>query len=79
MQISIAENRTIITFDIDYTDLIFRHGYKPESGVVYLRINDYTPDSLSYFLLDLFSRQDIDFQKKISVIKIDGIRQRSYI
>ena len=37
MAIAINEQRTIITFDRDYGELIFKFGYKPETGVIYLR------------------------------------------
>ncbi|WP_230981277.1 DUF5615 family PIN-like protein [Echinicola salinicaeni] len=32
IDIAIDENRTIITYDSDYGELIFKHGYKPEAG-----------------------------------------------
>lgn len=44
MSIAIKEERTILTFDRDYGELIFKHNYKPAKGVVYLRINNYIPD-----------------------------------
>lgn len=34
MAIAIDEDRTIITYDSDYGELIFKHGYKPQSGVI---------------------------------------------
>ena len=44
MQRAINENRTILTFDRDYGELIFKHGYRPLSGVIYFRIFSYLPD-----------------------------------
>lgn len=38
MQIAINENRTIITYDSDYGELIFKHGYKPKAGVIFIRV-----------------------------------------
>lgn len=39
MTIAMAEERTILTFDRDYGELIFRNNYKPEKGVIYLRLD----------------------------------------
>ena len=39
MTIAINEERTIVTFDRDYGELIFRYNYKPEKGVIYLRLD----------------------------------------
>ncbi len=41
MTIAINEERTILTFDRDYGELIFRYQYKPEKGVIYLRLDKY--------------------------------------
>ncbi len=38
MGIAIAQQRTILTFDRDYGELIFRKGYRPNAGVIYLRV-----------------------------------------
>lgn len=43
MNLSIKENRTILTFDKDYGNLIFKHNYRPTEGVLYLRLNNYKP------------------------------------
>jgi predicted nuclease of predicted toxin-antitoxin system len=37
MEIAIKEGRTILTFDRDYGELIFKYNYKPEMGVMFLR------------------------------------------
>ena len=46
MAIAINEGRTIMTFDRDYGELFFRYNYKPENGVIYLRLDKYEPDGL---------------------------------
>ena len=54
------EQRTILTFDRDYGELIFKFGSKPEKGVIYLRLDYYESDepgkilgkySVIYFVL----------------------------
>lgn len=44
MKIAIEENRTIITFDRDYGTLIYQYGYRPPARVIYLRLQDFTPE-----------------------------------
>lgn len=35
IQVAMKENRTIITYDSDYRELIFKYNYKPEAGVIF--------------------------------------------
>ena len=51
MQMAIAENRLIITFDRDYGELIYKHHYKPTAGVIYLRFKNSAPDYPGNYLL----------------------------
>ncbi len=37
MNIAIEEGRTIVTYDSDYGELIFKYGYKPNAGVIFIR------------------------------------------
>jgi len=78
MQIAIDEMRTILTFDRDYGELIFRKGFKPEKGVIYLRWNDFKPDAPGNYFCDLFVAGEIKFEGKLTVINENTIRQRSY-
>lgn len=43
MKIAIEEQRTIVTHDSDYGELIYKYGYKPPAGVIYFRIYDFEP------------------------------------
>jgi len=45
MEIASNKNRLILTFDRDYVELIFKHNYKPEMGVIYLRLDSYVKHS----------------------------------
>lgn len=78
MKIAIAENRLIVTFDSDYGELIFKHGYKPPAGVIYLRIMEYSPEYPGEMIHDILSTTKLDFSHKLTVIDKNGIRQRSY-
>ncbi len=78
MEIALAENRLIITFDSDYGELIFKHGYKPPAGVIYLRLKEYSPEYPGQLIHDILSTTGLQFVQKLSVIDQNGIRQRNY-
>jgi len=78
MEIALVENRLIITFDSDYGELIFKHGYKPPAGVIYLRLKEYSPEYPGQLIHDILSTTGFSFDQKLSVIDQNGIRQRNY-
>ena len=78
MEIAIREQRTILTFDRHYGELIFRHGYRPTSGVIYLRWRRFGPEDPGRYLADLLTSTEIDFSQALTVIDEDTIRQRRY-
>lgn len=77
MQVGLQENRTILTHDSDYGELIFKFGLKPQSGVVYFRIYDFEPDDPGKILLDLIN-QGTDFTSRLTVVSENSVRQRLY-
>ncbi len=78
MEIAIREERTIVTFDRHYGELIFRHGYRPASGVIYLRWKHFGPEDPGRYLTELLTSTGIDFSHALTVIDEDTIRQRRY-
>jgi len=78
IKISENENRTIITFDSDYGELIFKYGYKPKAGVIYLRWKTFTPDEPANYLIDLLKGEKITFKNALTVIDRNSIRQKGY-
>ena len=78
IELAINENRTIITFDRDYGELIFRKGYKPQAGVIYLRWDNFLPNEPGEYLIELFKSKDIQFENSLTVIGHDNIRQRKF-
>lgn len=78
MTIAINEERTIVTFDRDYGELIFRYNYKPEKGVIYLRLGEYDPQEPGFIVEDLITNIEIDLTRALMVIDKNGIRQRKY-
>jgi predicted nuclease of predicted toxin-antitoxin system len=78
MEFAIKENRTIITFDKDYGELIFKENYKPASGVIFLRLISFTPVEPGKIVESLISKQGISFENSLTVVDENAIRQRKY-
>ena len=78
IDLAISEHRTIITFVRDYGELIFKKGYKPQAGVIYLRWDDFQPNEPGEYLIELFKSKDIEYERMLTVIGLDNIRQRKY-
>jgi predicted nuclease of predicted toxin-antitoxin system len=78
MTIAINQQRTILTFDRDYGELIFRRGYKPEMGVIYLRLDEYEPDEPGIIVERVISNAELDLTNALTVVDNNGIRQRRY-
>ncbi len=79
IDIAINENRTILTFDRDYGELIFKKNYKPNNGVIYFRWNIFLPNEPGEYLLKLLESIEIDFYGKLTVISRENIRQKNFI
>ncbi|HOZ81582.1 MAG TPA: DUF5615 family PIN-like protein [Bacteroidia bacterium] len=78
MTIAINEERTILTFDRDYGELIFKHNYKPPKGVIYLRLEKYSADEPGRLIEELVSSNQYIFDGALTVLDERGIRQRKY-
>jgi len=77
MDNAITSNRTILTHDRDYGELVFKHDYRPSAGVIYFRMKDYLPEEPAQILLQLLSNPNFVFEGLHTVIDNDGsIRQR---
>lgn len=76
MQIAIAEHRTIITFDRDYGELIYKYGFRPSAGVIYLRLQEFQPEEPALLLLALLNDTTIQFASLFTVVDENSIRQR---
>jgi predicted nuclease of predicted toxin-antitoxin system len=78
LEMAMAQNRTILTFDRDYGELIFKRNFKPQFGIIYLRFNNYSPIFPGELIFRLFQREDFHFENTFTVIDENGIRQRIY-
>jgi predicted nuclease of predicted toxin-antitoxin system len=79
MQFAIESDRLILTFDSDYSTLVFQYGYKP-IGVVYFKTRFSSPDFPAQIVHKYLQANDLDFVGFVTVIeKEDSIRQRAII
>ena len=58
--------------------LIFKKGYKPQAGVIYLRFSNYLPNEPGEYLIEVFKTKQIDFENALIVISENNIRQRKF-
>jgi len=78
MSIAAKENRTILTFDRDYGELLFRYNIKPRMGIIYLRLEGYSPEEPGRIVEELNLTKGFSPENKLTVIDRNGIRQRIY-
>ncbi len=78
MEIAMTEDRLILTFDRDYGELIFRHNFRPQQGVIYLRIDEFLPEQPGQLIETLLSNSMLVFGYTLTVVDADGVRQRKY-
>lgn len=78
MNLAINEDRTILTFDRDYGELIFKHNYRPQRGVIYIRLDEYEADEPGKLIEEIINKEEFDFDSSLTVLDRNGIRQRKY-
>jgi len=79
MQFAISEKRTIVTFDRDYGELIFKQGYRPPEGVIYLRIEPLYPDYPAEIVHRLIQSQNYRLMGALTVVDENKVRQKRYL
>ena len=79
MLFAIALERVILTFDRNYGELIFKHGYKPMAGVIYFRIESFTADSIFILVIELLNDVNLKIAGNFTVIDEENIRHRKII
>lgn len=72
------EGRTILTFDSDYGELIFKNGLKVGGGVIYLRIPMGHPQFAAEAVLSILDGKGLVFENTLTVLDPDKVRQRRY-
>lgn len=75
IDISIKEDRIILTFDSDYGELVYKLGYKP-IGVIYYRLQDFTPTDPANITYQLIEKDKITAKGYFTVVDKNQVRQR---
>ncbi|MGH7953114.1 MAG: DUF5615 family PIN-like protein [Limisphaerales bacterium] len=70
------EQRTLLTFDRDYGELIFKRRLAPPPAVLFLRFDPGTPLEPAEILLKLFQFSNLEWSGYFTVLTRDQIRQR---
>lgn len=78
MKIAQKEQRTILTFDKDYGELIFKQGYKNDKGVIFLRLSEFESDEPGKIVERLLNNPSFSADKKLTVFDGQFIRQKGY-
>lgn len=78
MNIAMEQNRTIITYDSDYGELIFKHGFRPHAGVIFIRHQPTHPLETAEIIEKLLSIESLSFERTLTVVDAHSLRQKKY-
>ena len=76
LQIAIAEDLIILTFDRDYGELLYKYQKKSPPAVIYFRSKGSKPITAGKLLYKLLTNKTIQIENYFTVIDDSGIRQR---
>jgi predicted nuclease of predicted toxin-antitoxin system len=71
-----TQKRVIITFDSDYGELIFKQRLNFDAGLIYFRIQNFSPERPAEILLRFLLHNDLQFEGYFTVFDENRIRQR---
>jgi predicted nuclease of predicted toxin-antitoxin system len=74
---AVATQRTIITLDRDYGDLVFRDRREAPAGIVLIRFQPLGADEIGYRILDFLTTTGLSFDGMLTVLRRHRHRQRS--
>ena len=78
MQIALALNLIILTFDSDYGELIFRYVKDNPPAVVFFREKGNVPEFAASSLISILANSGITLSGAFTVIEANNVRQRFY-
>ncbi|WP_421762877.1 DUF5615 family PIN-like protein [Ekhidna sp.] len=78
MKLAMEQDRTIITYDSDYGELIFKHGFKPNAGVIFIRQQPTEPLETAKVIDRLTSNSELTFERTLTVVDSNSLRQKKY-
>lgn len=72
-ELAAREKRVLLTFDKDFSELVFRGLVKPSSGVILFRLRSFTIESLVQLTEQVLSTEK-ELEKSFVVVREDQIR-----
>jgi predicted nuclease of predicted toxin-antitoxin system len=73
---AVRTGRTLLTFDRDFGDLIYRRGLAAPPAVLYFRFLPATPAEPAELFLHIVGRAEIGLEGMFTVVERDRVRQR---
>jgi len=75
MELAVAEQRWLLTFDRDYGDLIFSKGLPSPPAVIFLRLSSYRPEHPALVVSQILAQWE-NLLGQFVVVGQDTLRQR---
>ncbi len=75
LEIASEQDRILLTFDRDHSDLIFMGDNPPPPGVIFFRLKQYSPELPGKLLLDLITK-GTNFKGLLTVVGHSRVRTR---
>jgi predicted nuclease of predicted toxin-antitoxin system len=76
LKLSETQNRILLTFDLDFGELIFKHKLNASKGIILFRLIPFTPLEIGDIFLSLLNSNDFKFDGNLTVVERDYVRQR---
>jgi predicted nuclease of predicted toxin-antitoxin system len=76
IQLANQSERLILTFDRDFGQLIFKDGLIPVYGIIYFRLQQFSPSLPAQITMDLLNNPNLHLAETITVIDEHFIRQK---
>ena len=76
LHISETQNRILLTFDLDFGELIFKNKIKATKGIVLFRIIPSSPLEIGDIFLSLSKNSILKLSGNLTVVERDYVRQR---
>jgi predicted nuclease of predicted toxin-antitoxin system len=76
LNISENQNRLLLTFDLDFGEMIFKDKIKVTKGIVLFRLIPSSPLEIGNILLSLIKSDAVKLPGYLTVVERDFIRQR---
>ncbi|HEX7376004.1 MAG TPA: DUF5615 family PIN-like protein [Pirellulales bacterium] len=73
LQLSLAENRVLLTFDKDFGEMAFRHGKSASCGIILFRPRIRTPEYLPRFAMAVLA-QPLNWEGHFTVAREGRLR-----